>query len=58
MKRSLLILLVGIMGIHYGFSQTFGGGTFAGLSASQLDGDQWEGIPSQAWYLESIPMLN
>lgn len=43
MKKSLLVLLIVIMGIHSGFSQTFGGGTFAGLSASQLDGDQWGG---------------
>ena len=43
MKRILLtaILLVTILPIIY--AQTFNGGVLAGLSASQLDGDNWGG---------------
>ncbi|NOQ27544.1 MAG: outer membrane beta-barrel protein [Bacteroidales bacterium] len=42
MKRALLILII-LLTSQFGFTQTFGGGIFAGLSASQLDGDNWGG---------------
>ena len=38
MKKSLFIFLIFLIS-QIGFAQTFGGGFFAGLSASQLDGD-------------------
>lgn len=38
MKKTLLILII-LATSQIGFTQTFGGGFFGGLSASQLDGD-------------------
>jgi len=42
MKRTFFILAL-IFLSKLVLSQTFGGGVFAGLNASQLDGDQWGG---------------
>ncbi len=42
MKKIIIILILFVIN-NYSFSQTFGGGVFAGLSASQLDGDNWGG---------------
>ncbi len=39
MKKSLFILITLLIS-QLGFAQTFGGGIFGGLSASQLDGDR------------------
>lgn len=43
MKKILYILLFLVISQTNVFSQNFGGGVFAGLSASQLDGDNWGG---------------
>lgn len=42
MKKILFILII-LLTNQFGYTQTFGGGVFAGLSASQLDGDNWGG---------------
>jgi len=42
MKKTFIILSFLFL-THFSFSQTFGGGVFAGLSASQLDGDKSSG---------------
>ncbi len=42
MKKFLITIVLIILSTNL-FSQTFGGGVFAGLSASQLDGDNWGG---------------
>lgn len=42
MKKIQSILLILLIS-QIGFAQNFGGGFFAGLSASQLDGDNWGG---------------
>ena len=42
MKRLIIIILI-LLIYQVGFSQTFGGGIFGGLSASQLEGDNWGG---------------
>lgn len=42
MKKGLLLTLILLSSFSL-FAQTFGGGVFAGLSASQLDGDNWGG---------------
>ena len=42
MKRFILIIIF-LLSVSSVISQTFGGGFFGGLSASQLDGDNWGG---------------
>ncbi len=42
MKKSLFIIIILLIS-QVGFAQTFGGGIFGGLSASQLDGDRSSG---------------
>lgn len=42
MKR-ILVILSALCLSQVAFAQMFGGGVFAGLSASQLDGDNWGG---------------
>ena len=42
MKKSFFVLIL-LLANQFVFAQTFGGGVFAGLSASQLDGDNWGG---------------
>ena len=42
MKKVIPLIFV-LFITQFGFAQTFGGGIFAGLSASQLDGDNWGG---------------
>ena len=42
MKKTLFSLII-LMISQIGFTQIFGGGIFGGLSASQLDGDNWGG---------------
>jgi hypothetical protein len=42
MKKYLFIFYILLIS-QIGVAQTFGGGLFAGLSASQLDGDNWGG---------------
>jgi len=42
MKRFLILIVFIVLYQNTG-AQTFGGGLFAGLSASQLDGDNWGG---------------
>lgn len=41
-KRGIITLLI-TFSANIILAQTFGGGVFAGLTASQLDGDQWGG---------------
>ena len=43
MKKLILLLLISIVFVYAGYSQVFGGGFLAGLSASQLEGDSWKG---------------
>ena len=42
MKKTFLIIFISLSS-YFGYTQTFGGGAIAGLSASQLDGDNWGG---------------
>lgn len=42
MKR-ILVILIALCISQFASAQIFGGGVFAGLSASQLDGDNWNG---------------
>jgi opacity protein-like surface antigen len=43
MKQLILLISIVLLSASSLFAQTFGGGVIAGLSASQLDGDNWGG---------------
>ncbi len=59
MKKIIILLLITTFS-NIILAQTFGGGVFAGLSASQLDGDQWGGYskPGLAFGIYTNAQLN